>query len=209
MSGLLISLVLALATAGGLVAWLRPRRGIAQLIAATALFGLAGYAWQSAPGLAGHPAVVPGADARGADTLFALDRRVWLATVGVDAMQLDGADALIRNGKADYAAGILRAGTMRDPENMMLWLGLGNALQAYAGGAITPAARYAFDRAAQVAPNHPAPAYFLGLAEVQMGDLEGAADVWRSLLAGAPRDAAWRTRVAARLATIEELRKPR
>jgi len=89
---------------------------------------------------------------------------------------------------------------------MMLWLGLGNALQAQADGMVTPPARYAFERAAAVAPHHPAPPYFLGLAYLQMGDVEGANKIWHDLLANTPADAPWRARLAARIDLLERFR---
>jgi cytochrome c-type biogenesis protein CcmH/NrfG len=141
--------------------------------------------------------------------LFAHERKVWLETVGFDAAQLDGADGLIGNGEPDYAVGVLRAYLTRQPNDMMLWLGLGNALQAQADGALTPVAHYAFERAQAVAPGHPAPQYFLGLAYLQMGDVDGADATWRDLLAKAPPDASWRPRLEARLALIERFRSAR
>ncbi|WP_420138631.1 tetratricopeptide repeat protein [Sphingomonas sp.] len=207
MNGWIISLLLALVTGAALIMVARSRRQVATLVAAAMLFGLAGYAWQGNPMLRGHP--TEAGERRGADTLFAHERTLWLETVGPDAVQLDGADALIRNGSPDYAAGVLRAGLMRQPDNMALWLGLGNALQAHADGMLTPAALYAYQRAAASAPNHPAPPYFLGLAYLQMGDIATADSMWRSLLAKAPADAAWRTRVADRLNFIERFRTKR
>jgi tetratricopeptide (TPR) repeat protein len=205
MNGWLISLLLALLTAAGLVVLARPGRGALQLIGAAMLVGLAGYAWQGRPALAGHP-TPPNEGRRGHDTLFAHERKIWLETVGFDALQLDGADAFIGNGDPDYAVGVIHAYLANEPDSMMLWLGLGNALQADADGALTPAAHYAFERAAAVAPGNPAPQYFLGLAYLQMGDADGADATWRDLLAKAPADAPWREKLQSRIALIERFR---
>jgi cytochrome c-type biogenesis protein CcmH len=205
MNGWLISLLLAVATAAALVLSARPRRGALQLIGATMLIGLAGYAWQGHPALPGHP-TPPNAGRRGHDTLFAHERKAWLETVGFDALQLDGADAFIGNGDPDYAVGVIHAFLVREPNSMMLWLGLGNALQADADGALTPAAHYAFERAAAVAPGNPAPQYFLGLAYLQMGDAEGADATWRDLLTKTPADAPWRVKLQDRIKLIERFR---
>ena len=205
MNGWLISALLAMVTAAGLVVLARPGRGALQLIGAAMLIGLAGYAWQGRPVLAGHPAP-PNEGRRGHDTLFAHERKVWLETVGFDALQLDGADAFIGNGDPDYAVGVIHAFLAKEPDSMMLWLGLGNALQADADGALTPAAHYAFERAEAVAPGNPAPQYFLGLAYLQMGDAEGADATWRDLLAKAPADAKWREKLQSRIMLIERFR---
>jgi len=205
MSGVLLSVMLALAVAAGLILVARPARGALYLIGVAMLAGLAGYAWQGSPGLAGSP-TAPDAHKRGGDTLFAHERKVWLETVGPDAIQLDGADNMIGNGDPDYAVGLLHAFLVREPDSMMLWLGLGNALQAQADGALTPPAHYAFERAARAAPDHPAPQYFLGLAYLQMGDVDGAGATWRALLARAPANAPWRDKLAVRIALLNRLR---
>lgn len=205
MSSMWISVLLALAVAAGLILVARPARGALYLIGVALLIGLAGYAWQGSPSLAGSP-TAPDAHKRGGDTLFAHERKLWLETVGFDALQLDGADAFIKNGDPDYAVGLLHAYLRREPESMMLWLGLGNALQTQADGALTPPAHYAFERAAKIAPDHPAPPYFLGLAYLQMGDVDGAEAAWRTLLAKVPAKSPWHDKLAVRIALLERLR---
>jgi len=209
MSGMLLSLFLALVVTAGLVIFARPARGALYLVGVAMLVGLAGYAWQGTPGLPGSP-TPPDAHKRGGDTLFAHERKVWLETVGFDALQLDGADSFIRNGDPDYAVGLLHAYLMREPDSMVLWLGLGNALQAQADGALTPPAHYAFERAAQAAPpGHPAPQYFLGLAYLQLGGVAGAEAAWRDLLTKAPANAPWRDKLAARIALLDRFSSAR
>jgi len=206
MNGWLISALLALVTAAGLLIVARPGRAALQLVLAALLVGLAGYAWQGTPALSGH-ATTAETSRRGRETLFAQERKIWLETVGFDAQQLDGADSFIRNGDAEYAVGLLHAYLMREPNSMNLWLGYANALQAQADGMLTPAAQYAFGRAAAAAPDHPAPRYFFGLAYLQTGDLESADAIWRDLAARAPADAPWKARLQARISLIERFRK--
>lgn len=205
MNGWLILAGLALAAGGGLWLALRPKRAVGELIAAALLVALAGYAWQGSPGYSGHP-TGPRDNRTAPLNLFADERGRWLEQVGVDAQALDAADGLIRNGDPEYAAGILRAAIAQRPKNAVLWIGLGNAIAQYADGMVTPPARYAFTHAAQLAPESPAPAYFLGLALAQSGDLDGAERAWRGLIASAPADAPWRGWVTEKLAAIERAR---
>lgn len=203
--GWVILIVLTLATLAALAWVARPRRGPIELVAAMLLVAVAGYAWQGRPTLGGKPAELR-TNRKGEETLFATERAQWLERVGGDAQALDTADALIRNGDAAYAVGILRGAVARRPNSMMLWLGLGNALVAYADGSVAPPARYAFQRAAAAAPNHPAPAYFLALEYAQSGDLDTAEAIWRGQLKEAPADAPWRMQVAEKLIVAERLR---
>jgi cytochrome c-type biogenesis protein CcmH/NrfG len=71
---------------------------------------------------------------------------------------------------------------------------------------VTPAAQYAFDHAAALAPKHPAPGYFLGLAYAQEGDLNTAERLWRGVLSNSPADAPWRPLVEERLGVIAKIR---
>ncbi len=109
------------------------------------------------------------------------DVRAWLTL----------SDALIRAERADTAVAALQSGLKAIPGNADLWVQMGVALVAHANGQVVPAARLAFDRAARLAPDHPAPGYFLGLAWLQSGDVDRALATWEGLRARSPADAPW------------------
>ena len=104
---------------------------------------------------------------------------------------LNMADALASRGRTEDSARLLRSQIARNPRDYKLWVGLGNALTDHAR-TITPGARLAFKRAAELAPGYPAPPFFLGLAEARSGNPEEAIRLWREILATAPADASWR-----------------
>ena len=181
-------LALAAATTVGLL-WLMKLRGPLLTLAATAIaFGCAGYAWQGRPDLAG----VPRAAGQRAAPLSLAGARVTLMG------QFDNADSWLimsdnfaARGNGMDAVGILRSAVREHPRNLKLWVGLGNALVEHGSG-LNPAARLAFANAAALAPLHPAPPFFLGLAEARSGNVDEAVRLWREILATAPADASWR-----------------
>ncbi|WP_420141048.1 tetratricopeptide repeat protein [Sphingomonas sp.] len=183
----------------------RPGRGALQLTVAFMLLGLAGYAWQGSPGLAGQPARAAADKAR-EDTLFARERKAFFETMGPDAQMLDMTDALIRNGNPAYAAGLLRGELSRRPRSATLWIAYGHALSEYAGGMVTPAARFAFERGRALAPRNPAASYFLGLALAQSGDLDGAEAVWSGLVPVMTTRPEWRVLLAQKLFVLGQIR---
>lgn len=208
MNGWVILALLAALLGGGLWLVIHPGRAVGELIAAAVLLALAGYAWQGSPLVSGRPTSAH--DNRPAPSnLFADERGKWLEQVGADAQALDASDGLIRSGDPAYAVGILRTAIDHRPRSATLWIGLGNAITQYADGLVTPPARYAFQRASQLAPQSPAPGYFLGLSLAQSGDLDGAEQVWRGLLASAQPGAGWRQEVEQKLAAIERARSLR
>jgi cytochrome c-type biogenesis protein CcmH/NrfG len=71
----------------------------------------------------------------------------------------------------------------QSPRDMDLWLGLADALIQHANGLLTPSAEMAFNRAAQVAPDHPAPRFFYGLGVARMGQFDAAEQLWQQVLA--------------------------
>jgi cytochrome c-type biogenesis protein CcmH/NrfG len=116
------------------------------------------------------------------------------------------ADGFHRIGDTQNAVGAIRAGLKMNPGDPDLWVGLGNALVIHADGMMTPAAELAFQRAAKLAPDHPGPKFFYGLALAQGGKFDEAERLWRGLLATAPPDTSWRPMVEERLAMLAQAR---
>lgn len=203
--GWAIMIVLALVVGGALWRFGRMPRGTLELLGAALLLGLAGYAWQGSPGLAGSP-TPPKPENKQPDSAFTASREGMLAKVGGAADVLNAADGLHQQGLDAYAIAVIKAGLNRSPRNADLWVGLGNALVVYANGQMSPAAKLAFDRAAEIAPEHPGPPFFTGLAFAQAGQFDRAEAIWRDLLARAPADAPWRAQVEAQLARMPMMR---
>jgi cytochrome c-type biogenesis protein CcmH len=78
-------------------------------------------------------------------------------------------------------------------------------LEAYismANGRITPAANLALNNILNIAPGHPAGQFYLGLAQKQSGNLEGAYQTWKALLDNSQPTAPWYVAVSEQLAEI-------
>jgi len=172
------------------------------LVALALLIGLAGYLWRGAPDMPASPApplvinpdVTPEAEKASAALLDDRgDVRAWLTL----------SDSLLRQDKTAAAVTVLESAIAAAPEDVNLWVQLGVALTAHAEGEVVPAARLAFDRASRLDPAHPAPAFYLGLAWMQTGEVARAREVWRALLARSPADAPWRPTVEQQLAMAE------
>lgn len=202
--GWVIALLLAGATGALLMAASR-RAETVLAAAAVMLTGLAGYAWQGHPDLAGVRERAAEAGAR-EDTVFALERAQWLGAYGHDADRLAYADALERNGMVDEAVSEMTRFAAQSPRSMPLALGLANALFVK-GGSVTPPVALAYEQAARLAPGDPAPPYFFGLSLALSGRFDEAAATWRALLGSAPPTAPWRPTLSARLDRLDRLRR--
>lgn len=67
----------------------------------------------------------------------------------------------------------------------------GEAQVLAAGGTVTPAARQAFAAALKDPEGAPRARYYLGMAQMQQGDAEGALQAWVDLEAASPASAEW------------------
>jgi len=180
--------------------WVMRLRGPMLTLAAAALiFGCAGYAFQGRPDLGGSPR----ANAeRAPPTPLTQARQAMTGQFDYADTWLNMADALASRGRTEDAARLLQAQVARHPGDYKLWLGLGNALADHSR-TLSPAARMAFERAAELAPGHPAPPFFLGLAEARSGNPQEAARLWREVLASAPASASWRPLVENALLLVQ------
>ena len=193
--------------AAGLVAFrlLGVRGGFLKAAGAALLIGAAGYALQGSPDLPGAPAQA--SEARGVLPL-AEARHAFFGRFAPAESWLTISEALARHGNGVDAVGILQNAVRRYPGDPQLWIGLGNALVDHAHG-LTPPAEFAYRRAAELAPGHPAAPFFYGLALARSGDRQAAVEIWKRILADAPADASWRPLVEQGVATLSAPRPGR
>lgn len=197
--------VIALAaTAFAVIAFVfrTPRSGW-EAVGAALMLGAAGFAWQARPAQPGSPKA-PAETAKASGEALVAARKQLSAQGDQQVSSWSViADGLARNGSYGDAAGVLLGEVRRHPANADAWLAMANDLVAHADGALTPAARFAYDRAAAADPAHPGPAFFLGLALATNGKLDEGRDTWAALLARAPKDAPWRADLEQRLARLD------
>ncbi|RJG55150.1 cytochrome C biosynthesis protein [Sphingobium terrigena] len=179
-------------------------RSAREISAAALLLGLAGYAWQGNPGLAGAPRSIKQVE-EPFDEKLAEQRRGLAERYGPAGQWLVMSDGLGRQGKTKESANILLAGLRQTPNDANLWLGLGNALVSHADGVVSPGADFAYRRALTLDPDGPAPRYFYGLALARNGQLQAARDLWAPLAVVTPPGSAIRMELEANIARIDSL----
>lgn len=191
-------LLLLAATSGGL--WFAGKlRGAAlQVTLAALMLGAAGYALQGRPDLAGSPR--KGGLDRPAVPLTEA-RQAMLGTFTASERYLLIADSFARRGNTTEELGAIRAGLKSNPNSLALRIGLANALVDHAQ-MMTPAAELAFGQARQIAPRHPAPLFFEGLAKARSGDLEQGLALFRAALARTPEGTSYRPMIEQGVAMV-------
>ncbi len=185
-----------------LVVVMKLPRATWEITAAALLFGLAGYAIQAHPGVAGAPKA-PVENQRAADAELSRQRQALGDKFGQGQSWLVVSDALARAGQFRAAADFLGNAVHEHPDDPDLWVALGNALIGHSDGLVTPAAKFAFRRAAQLDPEHPGPPFFMGLALAQSGHLVEARGLWADVMTRLPADSPFRTELAGRLVQLD------
>lgn len=115
------------------------------------------------------------------------------------------ADGYSRRGKYAEAADLLRGAVSANPKDAEAWTALGIALVEHADGAMNGAAIYAFKRAESIAPENPAPQYFVSLSLLREGKLAEMRDIWARLLAKAKPGDEWRKPLETQLGRLDYL----
>ena len=204
--GWIILLLLALAMFAALWRFARLETGPLQFLLAALLVAFAGYAWQGRPNLEGAPRGT--AQARIPPNPFAEVRRDLFGGFDGADRWLVIAESFQRRGDLAGGAGVLRSALRAHPRSAVLWTGYGNALMLHAGGSMSPASDLAFRRAEALAPQHPAPRLFHGMALLTAGRVAEAERVWKEALALAPANARYRAGLEQQISMIEKARVP-
>lgn len=171
MTGFVALAVIGALTFGAMVLLRLPR--LLWSFAGAALFlGAAGYAWQGRPALAASPAK-PTANPVEIDPESIVLRERLMGRFTADTAYLVASDAMLRAGDRRAAVQVVVGGVRAIPRSFILWTQLGTNLAIH-DGQMSPAAKLAFARAVQLAPEHPAPPYYVAMAYVRAGELPAA-----------------------------------
>lgn len=199
-----VMLALVGAAAFAMLVWLKLPRMLWSLGGAALFLGAAGYAWQGRPLLPASAARTTLAPRPMEPEAIAL-RESMLGRFTADTAYIGAADGMARIGETRLAARVMLGGVSKLPRSFILWTWLGTTLAADAGDRVSPPALLAFRQAARLAPEHPAPPFYLGMAYVRAGEFGTARTYWRRALALSPAGTSYRREIALRLALLERL----
>lgn len=199
-----VILLVAASVFGMMVFVLKMPRAGWELAGAALLVGIAGYALQGHPAMPGAPKA-PVENKRAADEAMIKQRQQMGDAFAQGQSWLVLADGLARQGQFGAAAEVLRKGSEQFPKDADIWVSMGNALVGHSDGLITPSAQFAFQKAATIAPDHPGPPFFMGLALAQSGRLAEARTIWAELLERSPADAPYRADLSERVQRIDSM----
>ena len=175
---------------------LRRRRRVAAIAALIVLPVVPSllYVALGSPNVPGQPAFARAKTPQGSQSIASLVSQVeaHLATNPNDGAGWEVlAPVYMRLGRFDDAVEAWRKSLALNGVTAGRESNLGEALVAAANGVVTAEAKQDFERAVAQDPHDPKGQYFLGLAAEQDGNRDGAASIWRAMLAAAPPDAPW------------------
>lgn len=201
-----VMLALVGAAAFGLLALFGAPRSLWSFGAAALMLGATGYALQARPGLSGAPvsAKTVAVDDEGVARMRELRGAMFGRFTSLDTAFFP-ADALIRTGNPDTAARMMLGAVRQEPQNAALWTWLGMTLVEADQGAMSPAAGLAFRRATALAPRHPGPFFFYGMAQARAGQPEAAIPLLQRAYQLTPEGAGYRADIARALIQIRML----
>jgi cytochrome c-type biogenesis protein CcmH len=201
-----VMLALVGAAAFGLLGLFGAPRNLWSFGAAALMLGATGYALQAKPGLAGAPAASKkvAVDEEGVTRMRELRGAMFGRFTSLDTAFFP-ADALIRSGNPDTAARMMLGAVRQEPQNAALWTWLGMTLVEADQGTMSPAAALAFRRATTLAPQHPGPFFFHGMALARAGQSAAAVPLLQRAYQLTPAGVAYRADVARALIQIRML----
>lgn len=194
---------LGLIVVTGLLLWLLrfPRR-LWAVPATAVMLGAAGYAWQGSPGLAGHRVAAAKQQGTLDPQLVAL-REAFYGRFNFDSAYFMASDAMVRSGSPQAAARVMVGAVRKAPTDGALWSWAGVVLAENDDNQISPASKFAFERAVALAPKHPGPVFFYGLSLVREGKLAEARPYWAKAVELTPDDASYRGELLTRLFLLD------
>jgi hypothetical protein len=201
MTGWAMLAVIAL-LAAAVLALLRFPRALWTVAATGLTLGAAGYAWQGSPGLAGNP-VERSEDTREIDPGLIAMREAMFGRFNLEDSYFRVSDAMARSSGAGMAAQAMQGAVRKYPTDFALWTWFGVTLTAQDRGMVSPASRFAFERGMALAPRHPGPAFFYGLALAEGGQPAEARRYWAQAVALAPEKAPYRPILIEQLARLD------
>jgi len=176
-------------------------RDLGAFVGAALMLGAAGYALQARPGLPANPATATARTVEVDPGLSDLRLRMFGRHTTAESL-FYASDALLRSGSPNSAIALLLGGVNSNPQDAAVWTALGAAYAAHDGDSVSPAARFAFQRALKVAPRHPGPPFFLGAALVRSGEFREARRWWMQAFVLSP-DVSYRAEISERLALLD------
>ncbi len=177
-------------------------RALWSFVGAALMLGAAGYAWQARPDLAGAP-VEAAKKAQPDEPVLRELRGALFGRFSYLDSYFFASDALVRSGDADKAARLMIGAVRSSPRDAGLWTWAGMMLAEADGQTISPAAGVAFRRAIVLAPEHPGPRFFYGVALVRAQQFAAARPYWEHALRLTPKDASYREDMVTRLALLD------